>query len=170
MEATMPSLIASLRDLVPIRPLTLTEALRVADLQATKFRELSGVVEPPVPTEILTNLPRLEVARLKLTPMSAATQWSHGRWLILLNGAEPPTRQRFSLAHEFKHILDNPFVRVLYPAPHDAYDRRRAEQLCDHFAACLLMPRAWVTALWRTGIHDPRALARRCQVSPPATG
>src|SRR5205823_14654107 len=73
-----------------------------------------------------------------------------------------------SLAHEFKHVLDNPFVATLYPLPGRGYDRQRAEQLCDHFAACLLMPRAWIAALWTMGFRHPQALANRFRVSPTA--
>ena len=164
----MRGLVASLRDIVPIRPLTLTEAFRIAELQATKLLELSGVAEPPVPETIITSLPRVQVERVRLTPTSAATEWSHGRWLILLNGAEPATRQRFSLAHEFKHVLDNPFIHLLYPALRGASHSDRAEQICDYFAGSLLMPRPWLKRQWGRGVQDPRALARMFEVSQAA--
>ncbi len=56
----MANVLTSLRDLVPIRPLTIVEALRIAELQATKLLELQGVTEPPVPEEIITELPRVQ--------------------------------------------------------------------------------------------------------------
>jgi hypothetical protein len=70
-----------------------------------------GVTDGPVPERIITELPKLHVQRFSPLPVSGATQWTHGRWLVLLN--EPITRQRFSLAHEAKHILDHRFVDIL---------------------------------------------------------
>jgi Zn-dependent peptidase ImmA (M78 family) len=101
-------------------------------------------------------------------PASGATQWSQGRWLILLNGADPAGRQRFSLAHEFKHVLDHPFIGELYPATRSMSSRERAEQVCDYFAACLLMPRLWLKRSWTTGTQDLRPLAHQFEVSRTA--
>lgn len=164
----MTSLITSLRDIMPIRPLTFAEALRTAELQATKLLELSGLSTPPFPEAIITELPRVQVERIIPAPASGASQWSRGRWLILLNGAEVPGRQRFSLAHEFKHVLDNPFIDVLYPPSGGLSRHERAEQVCDYFAGCLLMPRRWLKRSWTTGTQEPRALARQFDVSKQA--
>ncbi len=164
----MSSIITALRDTVPIRPLTFAEALRTAELQATKLLQLSGLSDPPFPDTIISELPRVQVERIIPAPASGASQWSRGRWLILLNGAERPERQRFSLAHEFKHVLDNPFIDVLYPATGSLSPAERAEQVCDYFAACLLMPRMWVKRSWATGTQEPRALARQFDVSRQA--
>ncbi len=165
----MAGIIASLRDIVPIRPLTIVESLHIAERQAMKFLELAGIEQPPVPERIITGLPRVQVERLSPSPVSGATQWSHGRWLIVLNGSENLGRQRFSLAHEFKHVLDNRFIGVLYPDSPPLMTREaRAEQVCDYFAACLLMPRPWVKRAWVEGVQDLRRLARRFQVSQMA--
>jgi Zn-dependent peptidase ImmA (M78 family) len=96
----------------------------------------------------------------------AAVQWSNGRWLILLNAAEPRGRQRFSLAHELKHILDHPFVTILYPRRDVSTEL--AEQVCDYFAACLLMPRRWLRQAWAEGMRDVPGLARRFGVTRQA--
>src|SRR5262249_16497927 len=157
----MSSIITAARDIMPIRPLSFAEALRTAELQATKLLETSGLSAPPFPEATITSLPRVQVERIIPAPASGASQWSPGPWLILLNGTERPARQRFSLAHEFKHILDNPFIGVLYPRIGSLSSAERAEQVCDYFAACLLMPRMWVKRSWRTGTQDPRALARK---------
>lgn len=161
------SIITAARDIVPIRPLTYPEALRIAELQAMKFLLVSGIVEPPLPEAAISGLPRVQVERIFPAPSSGAAQWSHGRWLIVLNGTETRGRQRFSLAHEFKHVLDNPFIDVLYPATRAMSDHDRAEQVCDYFAACLLMPRTWLKKAW-TGTQDPHTLARRFDVSAQA--
>lgn len=165
----MTSTIATLRGLVPVRALTFTESLRITELQASKFLSLADVTEPGVQESLIAGLPRVQVERMTPAPVSGATQWSHGRWLIVLNGSETKGRQRFSLAHEFKHILDNPFVDVLYPATSAMSAGERAEQVCDYFAACLLMPRLWVKRAWtREGDQSVRSLARRFEVSHAA--
>jgi Zn-dependent peptidase ImmA (M78 family) len=130
--------------------------------------ELAEVVAPPVPETIIATLPRLQVERMSPSPVSGATQWSQGRWLIVVSGSEPLTRQRFSLAHEFKHILDHPFIGVLYPANRGVSAAERGERICDHFAGCLLMPRPWVKKAWCEGVQEVPRLARRFGVSTTA--
>lgn len=133
--------IATLRDLVPIRPLTREEAMRVAELQAQRFHCLLGLSAGPMSESAIADLPRVQVERMSPIPVSGSTHWASSRWLIVLNGAEPITRQRFSLAHELKHVLDHRFVDVLYRGVRGADRARWIEQVCDYFAACLLMPR-----------------------------
>jgi len=164
-----PSLIAQLRDVVPRRSLSPETALRVAELQASKLLSALGVTEPPVLEEVVSALPRVQVERLAPIPVSGSTHWGKGTWVIVLNGAEPLMRQRFSLAHEFKHVLDNPFIDCLYPELPGASAHRRAEQVCDYFAACLLMPRPWVKrAYCDLGIQSLDQLSRRFGVSQQA--
>src|SRR5207249_1746469 len=85
--------VTTLRDSVPPRPLLRAEALRIAELQAQKFLALMAIAEPPVPKSIIAELPRVQVAVLRPFPVSGATQWKSGRWLIVLNGREPETRR-----------------------------------------------------------------------------
>jgi len=166
----MPNIIRELRDLVPLRPLTVIESQRIAELQATKFLELSGVDHPPFPESAIASLPRIQVERMTPAPMAGAAQWSRGRWLIVVNGLDPKGRARFSLGHEFKHVIDAPFSKVLYPAIGTMSSREREEQVCEHFAACLLMPRRWIKqAYLNEGIQDLRTLARRFETSMQAT-
>jgi Zn-dependent peptidase ImmA (M78 family) len=160
----MRSTITRLRDLVPLRRLSTAEALRVAEAQAECLLRWSEITKPPVSEEVIAKLPHIQVERITRARAQAAAAWSHGRWLILLNGDEPKGRQRFCLAHELKHILDHPFVGILY-ARHD--DRiELAEQACDYFAACLLMPTRWLRQAWNNGTRDVRTLARRFGVTP----
>jgi hypothetical protein len=167
-HAVSRPVITSLRDFVPIRPLTRHEALSIAERQALTFLGHVGVTAPPLPEEIIATLPRLDVKRLSPFPASGATQWVRGRWVIVLNGAEPATRQRFSLAHELKHILDHPFVDQLYGAV-DAADRQDwIEQVCNYFAGCLLVPRPWLKRAWTTETQNIGQLANRFGVSRAA--
>ena len=165
----MTNVIRELRDLVPLRALSVAESMRVADLQAGRLLSLLGIEEGPVPESAIAELPRIQVERMTPSPVSGAAQWSRGRWLIVVNGAEPWGRQRFSLCHEFKHCLDAPFIKYLYPEYRGQSSHDRAEQVCDYFAACLLMPRAWVKHVYcKEGIQDLRRLSRRFEVSAMA--
>jgi IrrE N-terminal-like domain len=135
----MRSPITQLRDSVPLRRLSSAEVLRVAEAQASRLLRLSGKTEPPVGEDIIAELPGIEIVRVTPSKVQATVLWSHGRWLILLNAAEPRGRQRLSLAHELKHILDHPFETILY-ARRDG-SSEQVEMVCDYFASCLLMPR-----------------------------
>jgi len=149
---------------MPRRPLSTAEALKYAEAQASQLLIMSGVTEPPISEDIIAELPHILVERVAPARMQAAATWSHGRWLVLINGAMSRGRQRFSLVHEFKHILDHPLVGVLYRGHDDCV----AEQTCDYFAACLLMPRRWLRQAWSDGVRDVHVLARRFGVSPLA--
>jgi Zn-dependent peptidase ImmA (M78 family) len=162
------SVIASLRDFVPITALSRERALRIAELQATRFRALIDHREPLLPTEAIAELPRLQVERISPLPVSGATAWSEGRWMVLLRGSEPATRQRFSLAHEFKHILDHRFIDVLYEGIPESQRHDFIEQVCDYFAGCLLVPRITLRRSWADGVRDVGELAARFGVSQPA--
>ena len=164
-----PGPIAMLRGLMPDRPLGMAESFRIAELQANKLIELLGLERPPVANEAIAGLPRIKAERVSPLHSSGFATWSGGWWHIVLNGSEPWTRQRFSLAHELKHVIDHPFIERAYPkvVGHTAGDR--AEQICDYFAACLLMPKAWVKRLYcNKGVQELAPLARRFAVSQMA--
>jgi hypothetical protein len=153
---------------VPIRPLTREEALRIAERQAHRLHALLGLSDPPFPEGAIATLPRLQIERMSPIPVSGSTHWATGRWLVVLNAAEPAVRQRFSLAHEFKHILDHRFVDVLYQGVRAADRAAWIEQVCDYFAGCLLMPRPWVKRVYCAGIQRLPQLAARFHVSQQA--
>jgi hypothetical protein len=159
------SLVAELRRLTPRRPLPIWEARLVAERQASRLLRLAGVTEPPVPEQVIEHLPRVEVYYRRRRGLSGTTKWTAGRWVILVNRNDTWGRQRFSLAHEFKHLLDWSKAGDLYC---DGYytSNYQAERAADGFATALLMPKAWVKrAFYGEGIRDEYALARRFQVS-----
>jgi Zn-dependent peptidase ImmA (M78 family) len=122
-----------------------------------------------VPESAITSLPRIHLDRLIPSPVSGATQWTRGRWVIIVNGADPKGRQRYSMAHELKHIIDAPFAHFLYPERGSQSSHERAEQTCDFFAAALLMPRSWVKRLFCDELtQDVRNLSRHFEVSTTA--
>lgn len=163
------TVLADVRSLRPDRPLTMREAYGVAERQAARLLARLGVESWPVPSEVITELPFVQVSIRRLpTTTHGATRWIKPRWVILINAYEPTVRQRFSLAHELKHILDHPFrrngqVRIDTPTAYEANER-----LCLYFAACLLMPRPRVKQAWVSGRQDVVALAASFNVSPQA--
>jgi len=150
-----------LRAMRPPRRLSRYEARRVAENQAAKLLRLRGVADGPVPEEAISHLGHIEVARLDGMRASGFTKWYGGRWHIVVNADHAGVRQRFTIAHELWHILEHPFAAY-------APDQDTAEQLADCFAACTLMPKAWVKRLWGEGIHDTATLARQFYVSRSA--
>ena len=164
-----PSTVAVLRSMMPNRPLRFTEACRIAELQATRLLTLTGMTDGPVPDSIITDLPRITVCRVGRLFSSGASAWSKGSWHIRINAGEPLTRQRFTLAHELKHVLDASHEDAIYGhLPPGPARERHIEAVCDHFAACLLMPRAWVKGHWYRGTQDLMALAWIFEVSQQA--
>jgi Zn-dependent peptidase ImmA (M78 family) len=156
------SVLATLRHLIPDRPLQPHEALRIAELQANRLLELSGNTDQPAGAELVTGLPRIQVEYRRL-PTSGLSYWNGREWVIGINRSEPETRQRFTLLHEFKHIIDHGRTHHLY-----GNNPRLAEQAADYFAGCALMPKRLVKSAWGQGIQRTEDLAQTFDVSEPA--
>jgi Zn-dependent peptidase ImmA (M78 family) len=107
----------------------------------------------------------MEVALRSDLPVSGLTNWYKPRWVTLLKANEPAVRRRFSLMHEFKHVIDHEGIAYLYPDLGDLAGDRRAELTADYFAACLLMPKRLVKRRFGQGLHDPAELAAEFGVS-----
>jgi len=165
------TVLARLRALTPPQPLTLDTALRLAERQASRLLELCGGAVLPVPTSIITDQPRITVEHDPTLPAEAASgcsDWDsqHRTWVISLNPTEPRRRQRFTVLHEYKHILDHgsPGIRpARYP-----YQRPVAEMIADYFAGCVLIPKRLLTAAYYDGIQRPADLAQLFDVSREA--
>ncbi len=164
----MNQLLDELRQVMPPRRLTMREALILAERQATVFLRISGIDEAPVPSSLITDLTFVHARVMPAMNVSGATKWMKPRWFILLNGIEPALRQRFSLAHEFKHLLDHPMKSTVYGPLTDSSSRRRVESVCDFFAGCLLVPRPWLKRAYCSGLQDVRELAEYFDVSEQA--
>lgn len=154
--------LALLRALAPRRSLNQAETEYLAELQANRLLELAGFPQLPIPNELITELPRIRVHSDLELPVSGSAQWVSGRWLLTINGGEPSTRQRFSLAHEFKHVIDHRHVDLLYSSD------EQAEHAADFFAACLWMPKRETKRVWGEGTQGLSALSQMFAVSPPA--
>ncbi len=169
-----PWIISRLRSMTPSRPLTFREAQVIAEHQASALLTAWGLAnadELRVPEEVISELPRIDVRYGSGLAQSGHSTWEAGAWRVTINADEWHCRRRFTLAHELKHILDSPHESAIYadlPSRTPAEQRARTrhiEALCDHFAACLLMPRASVKRAWGNGMQSIAELARAFDVS-----
>ena len=65
-----PSVLASLRQLVPQREATFLEALRVAEQQSQRFLHRLGIHDGPVSEELLLDMPRITIESLEAFEIS----------------------------------------------------------------------------------------------------
>ncbi len=86
----------------------------------------------------------LGVTEIQYTDLTedGRTTWTRGRPSVELRADRPPTRTRFTLAHEIGHILVDSDESVAHRTHGLAHDD--IEVLCDWIAASILMPREWV--------------------------
>lgn len=158
---TTPSLLKCLRSLSPSRALMLDEQLRVAELQASRLRDLAvGGSGEDIQWEALFSVqPRVEIVYETL-PVSGSSHWNGERWIICLNRSDSLVRQRFTLLHEWKHIIDHGSASHL--------EGDQAEHLADYFAGCALIPKTALKRAWTQGLQKPDALAEHFGVSEQA--
>lgn len=164
---TPRNVLPELRRLMPTRTLRLYEHLGIAERQATRLHRLLGQTAPATDLTWLTELPGVTVVlvpRWKMDGLSGMTTWDSQRWVIGVNGGNPHARRRFTLCHEFKHVLDANRDKLTYRS----LDDRQRELVADYFAACYLMPKVWLRRVWTGGLQDPEALAGLFNVSLPA--
>lgn len=167
--AARPSVLASLRRLIPDRDsVTFTEALRVAEIQAARMLELLDITEYPVPNEVIAELPRIRIQYVPELPTFGLGFWNGNNWIIQLSTRQSRARQRFTLFHEYKHIVDHPAADRLYRGDRRHSPSVQAELAADYFAGCALIPRRALKSAWGNGIQQPAALAERFDVSVPA--
>jgi len=161
--------IAECRLLCPARALAPWEARSIAERQAHRFHVLMRIEEPPFPEQAIEALPRVQVRYVTARRISGAIRWRGGTWQIVVNRTDTWGRQRYSLSHELKHLLDHSVRPTIYRDSRFGSAGLAAERAADYFAACLLMPKAWVKrCFYDEGFRDPRVLARRFQVSAAA--
>lgn len=166
------SVLANLRALLPNRQLRLDEALRLAELQANRLLALRASLETPVSSEIVTELPGVGVDYDLDMPASGSSDWDsrHRQWVITLRASEPDTRHRFTLLHEYKHIIDHGSPGITVNRGGASPGRPAAETVADYFAACVLMPKRLIKAAYFSGTQTIEALADLFEVSQAAMG
>jgi len=167
------TIIRELRSMLSRRPLDMLGARAVAEAQAIALLKFLDITRPAVDVGLLTQVPRVRVvidADLHARSLSGASGWQDGRWIVMISKKDSLTRRRFTLAHEFKHILDAPNERRAYAkiGLDDEDHRRCMEEIADYFAASLLMPRLFIVHALRTDVRDVHRLAALFIVSPVA--
>jgi Zn-dependent peptidase ImmA (M78 family) len=125
----------------------------------------------PVPDETISSLP-IRIDYQPDLPVSGASDWDKHRksWVIVLDATEPATRRRFSLFHEYKHVIDHGHPGLVQNSStrRTYYGRPAVEYLADYFAGCVLMPRPLLKAAYADGIQQPWELAQLFAVSTKA--
>src|SRR5664279_3223155 len=104
--------IATMRTLIPKRRVSFLEAIHIAERQANVLRTLFDISGPSFPVERIAELPKFTVMFDCGIPISGASFWDGGQWVIDINADEPPARQRFTMLHELKHVIDHPHQDV----------------------------------------------------------
>ena len=166
-ESPRPSILARLRAVIPRRPVTFSEALQIAELQASKLNKL--LIDPiGIHEHHIAALPRIAVHRTELGEVSGISHWTGTHWLITLNKHDPLVRPRFTLLHEFKHIIDHGSCHTLYHGDHRATPDEQAERAADYFAGCALISRRELKAAWGRGMQRDDTLAAHFGVSQQA--
>jgi hypothetical protein len=159
-------LLSELRDLLPDRDLSLAELLVLLDQLAGRLRDVTGTVTDVLPIDAISSQPPFRIEDTEV-PLSGFSFWdSEARqWVIRLNEDESEPMRRFTVFHEFGHILWHGWENKLFPGLAKINRHRLAEHAADMFAGEALMPKSLVTRLYRGGVHNPVALARHFEVS-----
>ena len=133
----------------------------VAERQAELLLSAAGIKAPAVPEEIVNAIALIEIRRWAGLSLSGMASRDGPGWVILLRAEDSEMRQRFTLLHELKHIIDEPLVDDV--ESHTGIDTpyRRSEHLANYFAACVLMPATWVRRDWAWGLRDHKQLGER---------
>lgn len=159
-------LLAALRALLPTQPVTLGDFLTLTTSLSRAFRTLSGVSGDHLPTSTLESRAVVRIEETEL-PVSGFSYWDPGarQWVIALNEDESDALHRFTMFHEFGHIIWDQAEHLMYAEmPRISHDRF-AEIMADLFAFEVLMPRASVERLVGDGVIDVATLARRFEVT-----
>lgn len=131
---TSKSILASLRSLTPRCQLNFEDTKALAERQSARLVELLGTQTGGIQETHLAIMPRLRIVHEPLST-SGLSYWNGQAWVIVLNETDSPARQRFTLLHEFKHIVDHDSRHRLYKSDWEA------ERAADYFAGCVLMPK-----------------------------
>jgi len=142
---------------------------------ASRTLKRASITAPPVDVKTVADYLGIILVPVPSWPGGAHAQWQPSLREIRYKAEDPLVRQRFSIGHEFGHILlgHDPltFSSVVDEERDDyAEDTLEArEREADRFAGELLLPKAWVTTDWQRGLRWD-ALAGRYAMSRDAVG
>jgi Zn-dependent peptidase ImmA (M78 family) len=160
---TSPSPLTSLRALLPRRVVNFNEALQIAEQQARRLVDLIDDIDGIHELHV-AQMPRMRIVREDL-PVSGLSYWNGQEWVIALSRSESQPRQRFTLLHEFKHIVDHGSTASLYPGDSRLTSEQQAEAAADYFAGCALVDKRQLKSAWGNRIQRVEDLASHFSVS-----
>lgn len=161
---TNQSILTSLRSLTPHCQLDFEDTKALAERQAARLLErlgLSGTQAPGITGADIAGLPRLRIVREHLS-VSGLSYWNGSEWIIAVGERQSLERQRFTICHELKHVIDHPDAHRLYHADW------QAERAADYFAGCLLAPKPALKHVFCNVTQDRPALAAHFGISQQA--
>lgn len=154
-KQAMAAILDDVRSVVPKRPLTYGYSLQYARNQAARLRLLIGANDPEIDLLWLINqraVPVNFVPSFRLGEQSGlTTDYITGKLEMFINESEPRVRQRFSVLHELKHVLDWRDADLLHSklgSGNAELQGKQVEQIANEFAACVLMPTMLVKRIW----------------------
>lgn len=161
-------LITSLRAIIPGGDMARAQVEKYAEHQAATLLRLAGVTEPPVRPSIVEAIPTVAIEVVPELPVHGSVFWLVDHWVISVAAEDPPLKQRHTIFHEFKHVLDHPTYDGVYRRPDGGVDESWAEAIADHFSMCVLAPEAWVRDVWNDGTQDVEGLSCHFEVTENA--
>jgi len=126
--------------------------MRAIDHARKLFRHIE-MNSPPVMLSPLLELFSIELYYDEFREVDGIAMKSPRLSIIVVNKNLPLTRQRFTIAHEFGHIIlpHKGDYYVCYPGKNKAMERD-----ANRFAAELLMPKPMVSTLWQKFSTNPQ--------------
>ncbi len=126
---------------------------------ADRILDEAAITKAPVPVEKLARMKDCRVIKSDLKEVSGVLVRSADGAVIGVNAKHPPTRQRFTIAHELGHLLLHDGDAVHYDKDYRVSLRSEASSAgtnieeieANFFAASLLMPDKFLRV-------DPRAI------------
>jgi Zn-dependent peptidase ImmA (M78 family) len=113
------------------------------------------------------DLPRIRITYENLA-VSGMSHWNGHEWVIAIAKGDSLGRQRFTLMHEFKHVIDHGQADRLYCGNRRRGAEQQAELAADYFAGCALIPKRDLKRAWGNGIQRTADLALVFGASEPA--
>lgn len=101
-------------------------------------------------------------------PISGTSHWNGQCWIIAIARGDSAARQRFTLLHEFKHIVDHGQAARLYAGDRQRSAEAQAEACADYFAGCALVSKRLLKAAWGCRVQRISDLATHFGVSQHA--
>ncbi|TLG09462.1 ImmA/IrrE family metallo-endopeptidase [Nocardia cyriacigeorgica] len=136
--------LTELRAMMPLQPATFEQSLRLAERQAEVLTKdlAAGAAIPAVSISVVTGRHRVRVEYPLDQRLPSAGFWDTGtrQWVIELPWDAAWPDKRYSLAREFKHILDYHQAGDLYRGDNLRSPASQADEAARRFADHLLVP------------------------------